>query len=261
MKRELNELEFLTWTMGQPANAALACRFFGNLSPERVLDALAKIQERHPLLRTTLVVDDRGMPWLTSEGISSIQPEILERRGDEQVLRVMEQEMVKAFQEPPLPLMRVIWLRPKDMVLEPSEIIICGPHFLGDALSHIFFFRDFFQFLENPGQHVTPLDDAIRHDTILPPSIQEKMPKTATRFKLWLYLLRFFHLLLSVRPKKKKRLRAFHSRLLRHNYPRNRPASLSHGASKRMLRYKWRYVPPSHPLSRPSTLPSTSAIA
>ncbi|MEX2684784.1 MAG: condensation domain-containing protein [Candidatus Sigynarchaeota archaeon] len=209
MKRELNELEFLTWTMGQPANAALACRFYGDLSPERVQDALVKIQIRHPLLRTTVFLDETGMPWLTSEGVTPIQPEVIERKGNEHVLRVMEQEMAKPFQEPPLPLMRVIWLRPKDMILEPSEIIICGPHFLGDALSHIFFFRDFFQLLDNPGQEVTPLADAVMQDTILPATIREKIPKTATRFKWWLYFLRFFHLLLSIRPTKKKMVTGF----------------------------------------------------
>ncbi|NMC05652.1 MAG: hypothetical protein GYA24_10595 [Candidatus Lokiarchaeota archaeon] len=209
MKRVLNELEFLTWSMGEPANAGLACRFFAELSIEQLSSALALMQERHPLLGTTLVLDERGMPWLTSDGVQPIEPVIVDREGDDHVLKVLEAEMALPFQAPPRPLTRVIWLRPMDARREPSDMIICGPHFLGDAVSHVIFFRDLFHLVdETPGQ-VTPLDEPTRQSTILPFAVRSMMPKTPVKFKRWFAFLKLFHAISSMRAKKRDPIENF----------------------------------------------------
>lgn len=71
MRRELNEIEYLHWCIGQPFNIVLAMQVRGDLSQDRLRAALDKAQRRHPLLGVNTEIDPRGRPWLSSDGSAS----------------------------------------------------------------------------------------------------------------------------------------------------------------------------------------------
>jgi len=213
MKRELNEIEFLIWTMGQPCNVVLSCRIYGDISPEQLRSALLEAQQRHPLLKVNITCDDSGIPWFTSDGVLAIPLVVIPRDGDQHASRIAEMELPKPF---PIndaglsslpPLIRVTLLRSSDLADQPSDIIICIHHVIGDALSLFILIRDLLQIISNPEQPLETLDITAANDNVLPASVQKKVPVTERRFKLLFNFLKFYHKL-KVRSKKRIRVMA-----------------------------------------------------
>jgi hypothetical protein len=72
MYRELNEIEYFNWCVGQPYNMVVTVRFRGALRPEALREALAAAQRRHPLLRVNTEPGAAGLPCFSSEGVGAI---------------------------------------------------------------------------------------------------------------------------------------------------------------------------------------------
>jgi hypothetical protein len=54
MKRELNDMEYLNFSLGQPHNIAVVLKIKGNLPVDSLTEALTKAQQRHPLLKVRI---------------------------------------------------------------------------------------------------------------------------------------------------------------------------------------------------------------
>ena len=183
MKRELNEIEYLTYCMGQPYNIVTAVMLRGGLTPDRLQSALDKAQQRHPLLRVNTILDSRGIPWFTSEDVGRIPLTVLKREDDDHALRITEKELNSQFamdkpQKSRTPLMRVTLLHPKDTSTEPSDVILSAQHTIADGMSMVFLTRDLLQFMTNPKQPVNPLDVTASTQDIFSPEVRSRIPKS-----------------------------------------------------------------------------------
>ncbi|MGC4115636.1 MAG: condensation domain-containing protein [Myxococcales bacterium] len=192
MRRELNEIEYFNWCVGQPYNMVVAVRVRGELSPDRLREALAKAQERHPLLAVNTEIGPRGLPWFDSEGVDPIPLTVVERADPEQAQRLMESELTSRFAmdqpgAPRLPLMRVCLFLPREPH-QPADLVFTVQHVVADGLSMVFLVRDLLHFMEHPDEPVTVLDAPAKSDDLLPRRVRRFVPRTALLFRLALWL-------------------------------------------------------------------------
>lgn len=197
MRRELNEIEYLNWCFGQPYNIVICVRIRGNIPPDRLQSALDKAQQRHPLLKVNTILNEQDMPLFASEGVGAIPLKVINRTGEDQALRITEQELATPFDmnellESPLPLMRVTLLRLQNSAIEPADIIISAQHTISDGMSMVFLVRDLLYFMTNPKDPVTVLDVTASSEDVFPPNIRKRIPKSALKFKASLLFMKLY---------------------------------------------------------------------
>ena len=72
MLRELNELEYVSFAVGQPFNIAVMLKFQGKIEIDLLNKTLLKLQKKHPLLKSRIFFSENERPMLTSEGVGII---------------------------------------------------------------------------------------------------------------------------------------------------------------------------------------------
>src|SRR5512137_2323091 len=77
VRRELNEIEYFNWCVGQPYNMVAAVQLRGQVNPDRLRRALDLAQSRHPLLRVNTEPGPGGLPWFSSAGVGPIPLEVV----------------------------------------------------------------------------------------------------------------------------------------------------------------------------------------
>ncbi|NHJ86053.1 MAG: hypothetical protein FK734_11370, partial [Asgard group archaeon] len=160
--------------------------------------ALDKIQQRHPLLGVTIILDEQGKPWFTSEGVGSIPLNIITQNNDEHKIQIVEHELSTIFvmghiESIALPLMRVTFLKDDSADVKRNNIIFCTQHIIADGLSMIFLISDLLQYMEIPNEPVIVLDGLANTVDLLPPKIRRKIPKNKFKFNILYNYLKFRH--------------------------------------------------------------------
>lgn len=191
MKRELNDIEYMNYSFGQPYNIVVVLRITGKLTIELLENALEKMQQRHPLLKARIELDDKGMPMVTSEKVGSIPIRIIDRFDDKATQKEFHKELVTHFdyENKELPLFRVSFLPTQ----KNSDIILCGQHSICDGLSIVFLVRDIIYYLNNPLGKVEVLDAPARDEDIFTPKIRRRISKSPLRAYLMISLLKVVH--------------------------------------------------------------------
>ncbi len=69
---------------------AVVARIKGNISERMLIDAVSKVQQRHPHLRVRIREDGDRTPWFTSEGVKAIPLEVVPRESDERWIQVYQ---------------------------------------------------------------------------------------------------------------------------------------------------------------------------
>jgi len=193
MKRKLNDLEYLNLSLGQPYNLVIVLHIKGSLSNNELKIALRKAQEKHPLLKARIEVDDMGTYWFTSKDVGEIPIETTEFENDSKTSKFFLKNLEKPFDmgDPSQPLFRVTLLHS----IEQNDVILCAQHTIADGLSMALLTRDLVEFLNNPDIEVTPLNSPMSEVDIFPPKIRKKIPNSAFRTKILLLFLEIYYFL------------------------------------------------------------------
>jgi hypothetical protein len=196
VRRELNEIEYLNWCIGQPYNMVLAVQVRGDLTPDRLRAALDKAQLRHPLLRVNTEIGPNGRPWFSSDGVGAIPLAVVEGAAAQSARILVEREVDATFARdgagaPRLPLMRVSLLRPRDPA-DPIGVVLTAQHVVADGLSLVFLFRDLLRFLDDPDAPVAVLDAPASAEDLLPAGVRRRIPRSPLRFRATLWLLKAY---------------------------------------------------------------------
>ncbi|NPD89324.1 MAG: hypothetical protein HGN29_11410 [Asgard group archaeon] len=193
MKRKLNDLEYLNFSIGQPYNLVVALRIKGNISHEEMRNALRKAQEMHPLLNVRIESDENRSYWFTSEEVEEIPIETFEftseAKTNEFFLRNLETPF--DYEKKHLPLFRTVLLTSA----EQTDLILCAQHTITDGLSMAFLIRDLVDFLNKPDTKVIPIESPSRAEDIFPSKIRRKIPSNALLTKVMLFLMRIYYFL------------------------------------------------------------------
>src|SRR4051812_30844669 len=176
MHRELNEIEYFNWCVGQPYNMVVAVQVRGRLRPDRLRSALDKVQQRHPLLGVNTEIGAGELPWFSSEGVGPIPLTIVQDAEADAPQVLAEGELTATFardhpQSSRLPLMRVSLLLARDSS-QPASLVFTAQHVIADGLSMVFLVRDLLRFIEDPDAAVEVLDAPARPDDLLPPRVR-----------------------------------------------------------------------------------------
>jgi hypothetical protein len=196
MQRELNEIEYFNWTVGQPYDMVVALEVRGALPPDRLRAALDKLQRRHPLLGVNTEPGPSGLPWFSSEGVGPIPLAVVEDAPPGETQRLAERDLGATFERdhagaPRPPLLRVTLVRPRDPS-RPTGLVFTSQHIVADGLSMVFLVRDLLHFLDEPEAPVTVLDASARDEELLPARVRRRIPRSPWRFRVVLRLLRLY---------------------------------------------------------------------
>lgn len=204
MRRELNEIEYMTWILGQQYNLVNWISVRGDVNLARFQEAVDRARQRHPLLQATIIKGPNGLPWLDSDRVTKIIVTVEDRRDDFHPFTVVEQELAKKFDmfDPSsndsgreslkieLPcLARITLLRDRKV----TDIIFCVQHVIADGLSMSILIRDILQFYDNPEMELVVIDALVMDDDIIPPGIHKHIPRNVNKMKFIYGLLRIIH--------------------------------------------------------------------
>ncbi len=130
MYRHLGSGEHFFWLHDQvaPAHFAVTARVVGKFSTDQLKQAIAWVQQRHPLLRMRIVPDEQ--PWFIEDS-ASIPLRIVQRKAEQHWQHEVEQELAEPFNSNQAPLVRVVLVHSTDV----SELIVTCHHSIGDGLS------------------------------------------------------------------------------------------------------------------------------
>lgn len=126
MKRKLNDIEYLNFTIGQPYNLAVTLKITAKITKEELRNALRKAQDKHPLLKSRIEIDESGTIWLTSEDVKEIPIEEFELENDLITNEIFLDHLERPFdyEKKNLPLFRTSLLTSK----RQTYLILCAQH-------------------------------------------------------------------------------------------------------------------------------------
>lgn len=191
MKRKLMLVERIMYV--DPAtsvNCVFAAKISGKISEDHFRAALAKIQQKHPLLRATIDYKSESQPFFIEEKeMGPIPLRIVSRQTDEDWLLESESEWYRLFEGEKKPLAQLVWIKGNNV----SEILWVMPHCICDGTTGVNLMRELFHLLNDPSSELLPYKAFLSADDFLPQNFNLKKKKRKAYF--YLLLARFFFLL------------------------------------------------------------------
>ena len=138
----------------------MVARIKGNVSEAMLVNAVAKVQQRHVNLRVRIKEDENHVPWFSSEGVGEIPVEVVKRESDDQWIAVHQEASKVPFEFEVRPAIRFILVQSPTV----SELIILCHHIICDGLSLAYLARDLMVHLGDPERDVEVLPDPVLVD-------------------------------------------------------------------------------------------------
>ncbi len=173
-----------------PIAIVLPIEIRGQLSEERLRNALAGLQAKHLLLRCLITYKD-GRPWYeVQEPPPPISLRIIPRRSTDDWVRESAHEEARLFNAGE-PLIRLTWLRGEDA----SELLLTCHHCLCDGVSTVTLLRELLLLHDDPEQDIGHDDSLHHYEDLLPDEVQQD--RRLRRRIRWVtallrFLIRFF---------------------------------------------------------------------
>jgi len=138
-----------------PFNVVMAASIRGNVDTERLPGALKKLRNRHPLLASSVELDDDNIAWFVTENVPEPALKIIPRKHEKQWVKTAEDLFKNSFSIEEGPLCCFILIHSS----EASELIICAHHAVCDGMSMTYLIRDILQYIQQPDAKVEPPPD------------------------------------------------------------------------------------------------------
>ena len=144
-QRELTPIERF-FTRSPFAIVTVVARIRGDVSEEMVRNAVAKVQQRHVLLRARIVDDADHSQKFTSEEVQEIPVEVISRQSGDDWIKIHAEANQIPFDFEKSPAIRFILVQSPDI----SELIILCHHIICDGMSLAYLARDLMEQLGDP---------------------------------------------------------------------------------------------------------------
>jgi hypothetical protein len=135
------------------AIVTMVLRIKGYISEEMLRQAVAKVQQRHTLLRVRIETDAEHGSWFTSEGVQEVPIGIVPRDSEDDWIDVHAQASRVPFEFEMHPAIRFVLVQSPDL----SEVIILCHHLICDGMSLAYLARDVMVHLGDPAREVEVL--------------------------------------------------------------------------------------------------------
>lgn len=180
-----------------PLNCVFAVKIRGSFSEENLHAALAKIQKKHPLLRSSVKEDPKGRPYYElSEDLEPIPVRILKRGGDHHWMEESAQEWEKLFDGPNLPMARLVWLKGEDV----AELLLVCPHCICDGTTFVALMSEMLMLLDHPEKELLPYQPFNSIEELLSATFSSTRAKVV-KAKLFSVIAKLFFLFKSTNSK------------------------------------------------------------
>ena len=161
--RKVSNLErFFLWSPEN--NVSMITRIVGNVSEEKLMDALEKVRQVHPLVGARIVFDKDYDAWFSTDNVPKPSFKILNRVSDKQWFEELQREIQTPFNLETGPMIKFMLIYSEEI----SDLVIICSHSICDGMSLAYLVRDLLNFYTNPEQEVKVLN---------PPSIVDLLPK------------------------------------------------------------------------------------
>jgi NRPS condensation-like uncharacterized protein len=127
----------------------------GNVTEEMLKNAVAKVQQRHTLLRVRIKEDDQHALWFTSEEVGEIPIHIVPRLSENDWIKLHADYSKMPYEFETRPAIRFVLVQSPDV----SELIILCHHIICDGMSLAYLARDLMVHLGDPSAEVEVLPD------------------------------------------------------------------------------------------------------
>jgi NRPS condensation-like uncharacterized protein len=131
----------------------MVVRIKGNVSEDMLKNAVAKVQQRHTLLRVRIKDDNEHIQWFTSEGVQEIPIEIVLRNSENDWIKIHAEASKIPYEFETHPAIRFILVQSPDV----SELIILCHHIICDGMSLAYLARDLMVHLGDSAREVEVL--------------------------------------------------------------------------------------------------------
>jgi len=152
-----------------PVNCVFTATVEGHFSEQQLTNALAKIQKRHPLLRSNVAINGTNvLAFITNPDIPPIPLVITERTSDIHWEEKSLSEWKRQFDLTTEPPARLIWLRAETV----SDLLLVCPHCVCDGSGFVTLMRELLLLLDVPEMELEPYEGFQSVDSLVPASIR-----------------------------------------------------------------------------------------
>ena len=171
--RPLGAEEQIFWLHDQvhPLHFALTAQIKGKFTVPQLQQALHLVQQRHPLLRVRIALDESKHPWFV-EHPAYIPLRVVQRQSEQHWQREVEQEIATPFVWSQAPLVRVVLVHSTNGA-EVSELIVICHHSIADGISVTYLIRDILQAMPTATPSVYATPTAFGQSLYVPPSLED----------------------------------------------------------------------------------------
>ena len=131
----------------------MVARIKGKVTEEVLKNAVAKMQQRHALLRVRIKDDRNDELWFTSEGVQEIPIDIIPRNSENDWIKIHAEASQIPYEFETHPAIRFILVKSPDA----SDLIILCHHIICDGMSLAYLARDLMVHLGDPKREVEVL--------------------------------------------------------------------------------------------------------
>jgi NRPS condensation-like uncharacterized protein len=172
MYRQLGTSERTIWLYDRvrPVHFTLTANIIGKVHLERLEQALAQVQQRHPLLNVKIALARAEIPWFIAE-TQIIPIRVVKRQSPQQWQQEVERELANPFDWNRAPLIRVVFIQGDDI----WDLIVTCHHAIADGMSVVFLLRDILQALESPERSLPVLSPQPPYEQLVP-QFAQKLP-------------------------------------------------------------------------------------
>lgn len=172
MERQLGTSERTIWLYDRvrPVHFTQAANILGTVRLERLEQALAQVQQRHPLLNVKIALNRTAIPWFITE-TKIIPIRAVKRQSLQQWQQEVARELATPFDWNQAPLIRVVLIQSDEV----SDLIVTCHHAIADGMSVVFLLRDILQALESPDRSLPVLSPQPPYEQLVP-QFAQKLP-------------------------------------------------------------------------------------
>lgn len=191
IKRKLMLVERIMYVDTEtPLNCVFAAKINGEIVEGHLRSALAKIQRKHPLLRSVIQMSDaQQLHFVVKEDMECIPLVVASRQTDMDWLAESEREWYRSFKADNKPLAQLVWIKGDSI----SELLWVLPHCVCDGTSIVTLMRELLYLLDNPDKGIEPYQLFESVNDFLPQSFE--LRKKSRKAKFYLLLAKFFFFL------------------------------------------------------------------
>lgn len=171
-----------------PFASVFTIQLLGRLVEGRLLQALSRLQAKHPLLRCVIEdgADSEGPRFVLQDHPASIPVRIVERKHDEDWQTEVRREWVAPFEASRDPLVRLVWLRASEV----SELILVGHHCICDGQSGMTLLRECLSAYDEPEKDLGTYDALGAIEDVVPAALlRDRSFRRRVRWKIGLLRL------------------------------------------------------------------------